>query len=94
VRRRHLLPEGHEQSRALYETLAAAGWREGENLTITRWTALGDPARHAPLCAEVVATAPDAILVSGAARAWLSASWRALPRVSRRSSSRCASSSS
>lgn len=77
-----LLPEGHEQARALHATLAAAGWREGENLTITRWTALGDPARYAALCAEVVATAPDVILVSGAglAREMLAAT-RRIPLV-------------
>lgn len=77
-----LQPEGHAQTRALHETLAAAGWREGENLTITRWTALGDPTRFAALCAEVVATAPDVILVSGAelTRAMLAAT-RRIPLV-------------
>ena len=48
-------------SRAFFEELSHAGWREGKNLVVERYSAAGQPDRFAPLAREVVDTHPDAI---------------------------------
>jgi len=58
-------PHGQSYATALVQGLAAAGWREGNNLRIDwRWTG-GTPQLYQRYAAELVALKPDVILAHG-----------------------------
>jgi putative ABC transport system substrate-binding protein len=49
--------------RAFFDELSRAGYVEGKNLVVERYSALGQPDRYAQLARDVVDTRPDAIYV-------------------------------
>ena len=75
-------PEGQSRLLALEQGLQESGWTIGRNVRIdTRWGA-GDAERYRRYAAELVALAPDVILVNGpAALAQLQQATRSLPIV-------------
>jgi putative tryptophan/tyrosine transport system substrate-binding protein len=75
-------PEGQSRLVALEKGLQESGWTIGRNVRIdTRW-GQGDAERYRRYAAELVALAPDAILVNGpAALAQLQQATRSLPIV-------------
>jgi putative ABC transport system substrate-binding protein len=75
-------PEGQSRLLALAQGLQESGWTIGRNVRIdTRWGA-GDAERYRRYAAELVALAPDVILVNGpAALAQLQQATRSLPIV-------------
>jgi putative ABC transport system substrate-binding protein len=75
-------PEGQSRLLALAQGLQESGWTIGSNVRIeTRWGA-GDAERYRRYAAELVALAPDVILVNGpAALAQLQQATRSLPIV-------------
>jgi ABC-type uncharacterized transport system substrate-binding protein len=75
-------PEGQSRLLALAQGLQEFGWTIGRNVQIdTRWGA-GDAERYRRYAAELVALAPDVILVNGpAALAQLQQATRSLPIV-------------
>jgi len=75
-------PEGQSRLLALGQGLQESGWTIGRNVQIdTRWGA-GDAERYRRYAAELVALAPDVILVNGpAALAQLQQATRSLPIV-------------
>ena len=75
-------PEGQSRLLALAQGLQESGWTIGSNVRIeTRWGA-GDAERYRRYATELVALAPDVILVNGpAALAQLQQATRSLPIV-------------
>src|SRR5262245_57031984 len=75
-------PEGQSRLLALAQGLQESGWTIGRNVRIdTRWGE-GDAERYRKYAAELVALAPDVILVNGpAALAQLQQATRSLPIV-------------
>jgi putative tryptophan/tyrosine transport system substrate-binding protein len=75
-------PEGQSRLLALAQGLQESGWTIGRNVRIdTRW-GQGDAERYRKYAAELVALAPDIILVNGpAALAQLQQATRSLPIV-------------
>ncbi len=75
-------PEGQSRLLALAQGLQESGWTIGRNVQIdTRWGA-GDAERYRRYAAELVALAPDVILVNGpAALAQVQQATRSLPIV-------------
>ena len=75
-------PEGQSRLLALAQGLQESGWTIGHNIRIdTRWGA-GDAERYRRYAAELVALAPDVILVNGpAALAQFLQATRSLPIV-------------
>jgi ABC-type uncharacterized transport system substrate-binding protein len=75
-------PEAQARLKAFVQGLQQLGWAEGRNVRIdTRWGA-GDAERYRRYAAELVALAPDVILVNGpAALAQLQQATRSLPIV-------------
>jgi ABC-type uncharacterized transport system substrate-binding protein len=75
-------PEGQPRLLALAQGLQESGWTVGRNLRIdTRWGA-GDAERYRRYSAELVALAPDVILVNGpSALAQLQQTTRSVPTV-------------
>jgi putative ABC transport system substrate-binding protein len=75
-------PEGQSRLSALAQGLQESGWSIGRNVQIdTRWGA-GDAERYRRYAAELVALAPDVILVNGpAALAQVQQATRSLPIV-------------
>jgi hypothetical protein len=68
-------PEGQSRLLALAQGLQESGWTIGRNVRIdTRWGA-GDAERYRRYAAEIVALAPDVILVNGP-RPWRSCNRR------------------
>src|SRR5262249_27750644 len=53
---------GHPWYVAFFKELRRQGWVEGRNLSITRWSAGGNPDRYDALVDEVVASGPEIIL--------------------------------
>ena len=61
--------------RGIEAGLADAGYDEGENVTIDRRNADGDPARLATLAQSIVASQPDLIFAIGTPAAQAAAHW-------------------
>jgi putative tryptophan/tyrosine transport system substrate-binding protein len=58
-------PETRARLAAFLEALQGLGWSQGRNLQIDYRWGVGDPSRHRANIAELVALAPDVILVHG-----------------------------
>jgi putative ABC transport system substrate-binding protein len=57
----NMVASNHRFWGAFFEELGRAGFVEGKNLVVERYSAAGQPDRFAPLAREVVDTHPDAI---------------------------------
>jgi len=55
----------HPITRAFVHELRALGYVEGKNLVLERRSAEGDPARFAPILAELLSLKPDVIVMAG-----------------------------
>src|ERR1700676_2386915 len=57
----NMVASNHRFYGAFFEELGRAGYLEGKNLVVERYSAAGQPDRFAPLAREVADTHPDAI---------------------------------